>query len=125
MRALLLGAAALFAFSSTSFAQAAKPAETVKPAEVAKLAADIKGDAAKLKSYCEMQDLYNQSYEAGEKKDEKKAEELANKADDLGKGLGGDYEKIMNAGADIDPESKEGQEFYAGFEDLDKSCEKK
>ncbi len=119
MKALLFGAAALFALSTTAYAQG------VKPAEVAKLASDIKGDAAKLKSYCEMQDLYNQSYEAGEKKDEKKAEELANKADELGKGLGEEYEKIMTAGADIDPESKEGQDFYAGFEELDKACEEK
>lgn len=119
MKTFILGAAALVAFSATSFAQA------VKPAEVAKLASDIKSDAAKLKSYCEMQDLYNQSYEAGEKKDEKKAEELASKADATGKTLGADYERIMNAGADIDPESKDGQEFYAGFEELDKACEKK
>ncbi|MDX2264462.1 MAG: hypothetical protein NW215_05785 [Hyphomicrobiales bacterium] len=125
MKSILLGAAALIAFSGAAFAQGGAAAPSVKPADVAKVAASIKGDAAKLKAYCEMQDLYNQSYEAGEKKDDKKAEELANKADELGKSLGADYEKIMVAGADIDPESKEGQDFYAGFEDLDKSCEKK
>jgi hypothetical protein len=122
MKILIFSALALFTMSNAASAQ---PAQAVKPADVAKLAASIKGDAAKLKSYCEMQDLYNQSYDAGEKKDEKKAEELANKADEIGKSLGAEYEKVMNAGADIDPETKEGQEFYAGFEDLDKACEKK
>lgn len=116
MKAVLIGAAALFAFSAPSFAQGAKAAD------VAKVAADIKADKTKLKTYCDMQKLYNDSYEASEKKDDKKAEELAKQADELGKGLGGEYEKVITAGQDIDPESKEGQEFYAGFEDLDKAC---
>ncbi len=121
MKLAFISAAALIALSGPSFAQAAKT--DVKPADVAKVVAAIQADKAKVKTYCDMQKLYDQSYEASDKKDEKKAEELGKKADELRKQLGPDYEKIDAAAQDIDPESKEGQEFYAAFEPLDKACQ--
>ncbi len=119
MKAVVIGALAFAFVSGPALAQG------VKPEDVAKVAAAIMADKEKLKAYCDMQDLYNQSFEASEKKDDKKAEELAKKADELGAKLGAEYEKLMTASADLDPESKEGQEFYAGFEKLDEACEKK
>jgi hypothetical protein len=119
MKAVVIGALAFAFVSGPALAQG------VKPEDAAKVAAAIMADKEKLKAYCDMQDLYNQSFEASEKKDDKKAEELAKKADELGAKLGAEYEKLMTASADLDPESKEGQEFYAGFEKLDEACEKK
>jgi hypothetical protein len=118
-------AAAALLIASPVFAQQQKQdAAPPKPskAEVEKLVKGIQGDKAKVKQYCDMVKLYNEAYDAGEKKDEKKADELAQKADEMGKQLGGDYERIIDGLSEVDPESDDGKALFATFEPLDKEC---
>lgn len=133
MKSTFVGAIALFALAAPAFAQdAAKPdaapkEEPVKvtEADVAaakKMIATIQADKAKLKTYCDTQALYQKADEAAEKKDEKTAEELGNKADAQAKTLGPDYDKINMVDAELDPESASGKEYHTAREALDKLC---
>jgi hypothetical protein len=105
------------AFATPAFAQNAK----VQDAAIA--LGEIQKDQAKLKSYCEMQDLYNKSAEASEKKDEKAAETLGKQADDKAKALGDGFQKVMALEEDINPDSAEGKAFFDALEALEKSCQ--
>jgi hypothetical protein len=136
MKSIFAGAIALFVLSAPALAQdGAKPdaapkeeAVKISEADVAaakKMIEAIQADKAKLKIYCETQELYAKADEAAEKKDEKTAETYGVKADELAKTLGPDYEKIGMVGAELDPESASGKEFNAAFEALDKLCVKK
>jgi hypothetical protein len=106
-------------------AQEAKPADPAKVAKAADLLSAIQKDDAKLKVYCEMQELFNQADEAEEKKKEDDAKKLVASAEEKGKSLGSDFELIMNMEEDIDPESAEGKKFFAELENVEKKCEKK
>jgi hypothetical protein len=133
MKAIFVGAAALFALAAPAFAQGgAKPgaapkeeAAKISEADIAaakQMIATIQGDKGKLTTYCETQKLYAKADEAAEKKDEKTAEENGKKADELAKKLGPDYDKINAVGAELDPESPSGKEFTTALESLDKQC---
>lgn len=122
-----VAAVALIAFAIPAYAQQQpeKPEQTApKPsqAEVEKLVKELSSDKARIGQYCEMVKLYNEAYDAGEKQDEKKAEELAQKADEMGEKLGPDYARIIDGLAEVDPESEEGKALFAAFEPLDKEC---
>lgn len=104
-------------FATPSFAQNAK----VQDAAVA--LGQIQKDKTKVKTYCEMQDLYNKSSEASEKKDEKTAEDLGKQADDKAKALGDDFQKVMALEEDINPDTAEGKAFFDALEALEKSCQ--
>jgi hypothetical protein len=91
--------------------------------DVKKLIAKIESDPKQVAAFCEMAKLYNDAYEAGEKKDDKKAEELAKKADEMGQNLGGgEYIKIMDGLQEIDPASDEGKKVIGTFEPLEAKC---
>lgn len=113
--------AAPMLFAVAMSANAQTPAK-VSIDEVKKLIGQIETDPKQVTAYCEMSKLYNEAYEAGEKKDEKKADELGKKADEMGKSLGGDYERIMDGLQQIDPASAEGKTVIATFEPLEKKC---
>jgi hypothetical protein len=104
-------------FATAAFAQNAK----VQDAAMA--LGEIQKDQTKLKSYCEMQDLYNKSAEASEKKDEKTAEALGKQADEKAKALGDGFQKVMALEEDINPDSAEGKAFFDALEALEKSCQ--
>lgn len=110
-------------FAALSFSAHAQttPAK-VSVDDVKKLVGQIEADQKRVAAYCDMSKLYNEAYEAGEKKDEKKADELGKKADEMGKSLGGDYERIMDGLQEIDPASDEGKVVIAAFEPLEKKC---
>jgi hypothetical protein len=91
-------------------------------ADVQKLVQSISGDKAKLKTYCDIGKLQDQMDQAEQKKDTRTLEALNAKADDLGKQLGPDYEKIMGALERIDPSSAEGKRYTALFQPLFKQC---
>jgi len=105
------------AFVTPAFAQNAK----VQDAAAA--LGEIQKDKAKLKTYCEMQDLYNKSAEASEKKDEAGAEKLGKEADEKAKALGDGFQKVMALEEDINPDSAEGKSFFDALESLEKSCQ--
>jgi len=98
-----------------------KPKPPTK-ADAVKVVNAIKGDKAKVKAYCDMGKLSDQAAEADQKKDTKKADELAKQMDELGKQLGPEFNALMDAMQDMDPNSKAVQDINATLEDLDKLC---
>ena len=91
-------------------------------ADAQKVVSIIKGDKAKMQTFCQISDLGDQIGEADEQKDRKKAEALAQKMDELEKQLGPEYLALVEATKDLDPNSNEGQEIESSFEKLDDSC---
>jgi hypothetical protein len=102
-------------------AQAQNPSAVTK-ADAQKVIKIISGDKAKIHTYCDIVKLGDQIEQAGEKKDTKKADELSQKIDELGKQLGPEYVALMDGLRDIDPESEDGQEIGSMFTTFDKLC---
>ena len=91
-------------------------------ADAQKVVSIIKGDKAKMQTFCQINDLGDQIGEADEQKDRKKAEALAQKMNELEKQMGPEYLALVEATKDLDPNSNEGQEIESLFEKLDDSC---
>ena len=104
--------------------KAAPAAKAPSKAEVQKVVNQIKGDKAKLDSYCQIVKLGDQMQAAAEKKDQKKMEDLNKQADALSAKVGPDYVKLMSSMEEVDPESKDGKDLIAIFDSLDASCPK-
>jgi hypothetical protein len=85
----------------------------------------VSGDKAKTKLYCDIAALSDQIDAAAQKKDEKKLDELSQKADEMGNKIGPEYVDLMDGLQDMDPDSKEGKEIGDMLEALDKLCAKK
>ena len=100
------------------------PAKPPTKADVQKVVNQIKGDKAKLDTYCQISKLGDQMQAAAQKKDQKKMDDLNKQADALGQKLGPDYAKVMAGMEDVDPESKDGKDLIAIFDALDASCPK-
>jgi hypothetical protein len=127
-RKLFVAIAALAAMSALAHAQQGRPGPNApKPtkADVQKVVQIISGDKAKTQSYCELGKLNEQIAQAEEKKDNKRLEALGKRADELSQKIGPEYVKLMDAFEDIDENSKEGQEFGAMLQSLDKLCTKR
>jgi ABC-type oligopeptide transport system ATPase subunit len=117
--------AALLVAALPAYAQAQKPgAAKVTKADAQKVVSIISADKAKAQAYCDMAKLGDQIAEAEEKKDTKKADELAKKMDDMSQKLGPEYIALMDGLQDMDPNSKTGQEISSTLEALDKLCAK-
>jgi hypothetical protein len=108
---------------------AAAPANAQQRPSAARLKADaehvvssISDDKAKIRAYCEIIDLGGQMVEAALEKDEKKTDELMQRADQLEKILGPEYPALFNALYEADPNSKDVQEVMSMFALLDQSC---
>jgi hypothetical protein len=107
------------------FAQAQKPnAANVTKADAQKVVKMISGDKAKTQTYCDMAKLGDQIEQANEKKETKKADELSQKMDELGKKLGPEYVALMDGLQEMDPNSQDGQEIGSTLEALDNLCAK-
>jgi len=117
MKRTLITLAIAAAFTAPAFAQNAKVQEA------AAALGEIQKDKAKMKTYCEMQDLYNKSSEASEKKDEKNSETPDKQTHYKAKALGADFEKVMALEEDINPDTAEGKAFFDALEALEKSCQ--
>jgi hypothetical protein len=96
----------------------------VTKADAQKVVTMIGGDKAKLKIYCDIAALGDQIDAAAQKKDEKKLDELSQKADDLGTKLGPEYVALMDGLQEMDPDSKEQADIGGMLEALDKQCGK-
>jgi hypothetical protein len=101
-----------------------KGAPKVTKADAQKVVNIISADKAKTKLYCDIAALGEQIDAAAEKKDEKKIDELSQKADDMGTKIGPEYVALMDALQDLDPDSKESKDIGALLETLDKACAK-
>lgn len=108
-------------------APAQQPPAAPKPTKAAaqKVVQIVTKDKAKTKLYCDIAALSDQIDAAAQKKDEKKLDELAQKADEMGTKIGPEYIALMDGLQDMDPESKEGKEIGAVLEGLDKLCTQK
>lgn len=117
---MIAAAALLAALATPAFAQSAKVTEA------ATALAAIQQDAAKLKLYCEMQDLYNKSAEASEKKSTDEAKTFDKQAKEKEDALGAEYAKLKAMeDEEINPESPEGKKFFEAAEAIEKACTKK
>ena len=109
-------------------AAAQQPAANApKPTKAAaqKVVQIVSADKAKTKTYCDLIALGEQIDAAAQKKDEKKMDELSQKADTMTATLGPEYVALMDGLDDMDPSSKEGQEIGNTLEALDKLCDGK
>jgi hypothetical protein len=91
-------------------------------ADAQKVVSIIKGDKAKTQAYCEIEGLGPQIDEAAREKDEKKAEALTQKINELEKQLGPEYLVLFNALNEADPNSASVQDVLSMFDTLDDSC---
>jgi hypothetical protein len=124
MKLKLVVAMALFAAIPT-IAQAQQKGSTApKPstADVQKLVKSIGADPGKVKIYCDIGKLQDQMEQAEQKKDTKTIAALGAQADNLGKQLGPDYERVMVGLEPIDQDSPEGKRYAALFQPLFKQC---
>ena len=113
----------ILAFALAAAFTAPAAAQNAKVQDAATALGEIKKDQTKVKTYCDMQDLYNKSAEASEKKDEKLADTLGKQADEKAKALGESFQKVMALDEDINPDSPDGKAFFDALEALEKTCQ--
>ena len=116
----------LLAIAALPVCAQAQPKAGAKPtkADAQKVVQIVSADKAKAKSYCDIVALGEQMDAAAQKKDEKKLDELSQKVDELSAKVGPEYVALMNGLENVDPNSKEGEEFGTILEGLDKLCAK-
>ena len=105
-----------------AFAQKASPTKTApKPtiAQVRKLFQMISSNKAKLKAFCDANQLEQQMEEAERQKDSQALEALNAKADAL---ESPEYTKVMDGLEEVDPNSAEGKQFATVINTLMKQC---
>ncbi|HXW25066.1 MAG TPA: hypothetical protein VEK73_09980 [Xanthobacteraceae bacterium] len=118
----IVAVSVLVAMPAVAHAQA-KGAKPTK-ADADKVVQIVSADKAKVAAYCDLAKLGDDIDAAAQKKDQKKMDDLNKQADALQAKLGPEYAKLMASLESIDPDSKEGKEFNAAFEPLDKLCGK-
>jgi hypothetical protein len=117
---LLLIVAILIISTAPLYAQALDMAKL--KADAQKVVSIISSDKAKTQTFCQMEIVGKQIDEAIREKDDKKAQELAQKLSDLEKNLGPEYLALVESLRAVDLTSKDGQEIVSTFDNLDKSC---
>jgi hypothetical protein len=100
-------------------AQGQQPDPAKLKADAQKVVSIISSDQAKSQIYCQITDLGDQ---LDQEKDEKKAEALVQKMNELGKQLGPEYVAFVEAAQDLDPDSKDGRDIISMFDELDAAC---
>ena len=108
-----------------AFAQKASPTKTApKPtiAQVRKLVQMISSNKAKLKAFCDANQLEQQMEEAERQKDSQALEALNAKADALERQISPEYTKVMDGLEEVDPNSAEGKQFATVINTLMKQC---
>jgi hypothetical protein len=91
-------------------------------ADAQKVVSIIKSDKAKMQTFCQMGIVGKQVDGAIREKDDKKAQELAQKLTDLEKNLGPEYLALVESLGALDLTSEDGQEIVSTFDTLDQSC---
>jgi hypothetical protein len=117
---------AIFAFTTGSAsAQDGPTNQAPKPtlADVQRLAEAISGDKSKLRAYCELGGLHDQTQQAVEEQDAKAIDALIAKTDALEQQLGPQYDKVIEGLDQVDFSSVEGQEIADVFKTLQAKCE--
>jgi hypothetical protein len=121
---LFVAGAILVTASIAAFAQVDEPDNqpplTIEDAQ--ELVQTISGDKAKLKTFCELDNLYKKVEEAEERNDMKERDALRVKIDSLEQQVGPDYRRVMDGLGEVDPNSAEGEKLSALFEQLQDKC---
>ena len=117
----LMGVAILAFTTVSAFAQGQAPKPTL--ADVQHLAEGISGDKSKLRAYCELEELHDQTQQAVDEKDAKAIDALIAKTDALEQQLGPEYDKVIEGLDQIDLSSAEGREIADVFKTLQERCE--
>jgi hypothetical protein len=91
-------------------------------ADAQKVVKMISGDKAKIQIYCDIGELADLIGRASQKEDTKKADELSQKMDELGKQLGPEYVALMDGLPAIDLQSEDGEEIGSMLGALEKLC---
>jgi hypothetical protein len=118
--AAVLAAAPAFAQGQTGAPQQKAPKPT--KAQVEQVVQAVIADKTKLQAYCTVSKLQQEMAQLDEKKDQKKAEELAGKADAEAQKVGPEFASMMDRLDEVDPNSAEGKAYMAILENLDKQC---
>jgi hypothetical protein len=108
-----------------ALAQKQSPTKTApKPtiAQVRKLVQVISSNEAKLKAYCDANQLDEQIAEAERRKDSHALEALNAKADGLERQISPEYTKVMDGLEEVDPNSAEGKQIAAAINTPMKQC---
>jgi len=115
---------AIFAFTTGSAFAQDEPT-TPKPtlADVQHLAEVISSDKSKLRAYCELGKLHDETQQAVEEEDANAIAALTAKTDAFEQQLGPDYAKILDGLDQIDFGSAEGQQMADVFKTLQEKCE--
>ena len=92
-------------------------------ADVQHLAEVISGDKSKLRAYCELGKLHDETRQAVEYNDTNTIAAVTAKTDAFEQQLGLDYDKVLNGLDQIDFSSDEGQRIAAAFYALQQKCE--
>ncbi len=105
-------------------AQAQQPPKAPKAtdADAQRVVKLIGSDKAKAQAYCDMTKISDQIEQAQQMHDDKKADELAQKADELAEKLGPEWNALMDGLQSVDENSKEGQAIGVTLQGLDKLC---
>jgi ABC-type transporter Mla subunit MlaD len=104
------------------YAPAQQPDTAKLKADAQKVVSIVKGDKAKSQAYCELDSVSDQIDEATRAKDTKKVEMLNQRANDLEKQLGPEYEALFDSLNDADGDSKDVQDIFSMFDQLDGIC---
>lgn len=114
MKKFLAACALCGLFATPVFAASAAVDSAVKTFDA------VAGDAAKLKTYCEMSKVMS----SADAEDDSKSEALDKQMDGFMKELGPEFQTAFEAGADLDPESADGKTYDAAMDKLDDKCGK-
>ena len=104
------------------YAQDQQPDAAKLKVDAQKVVSTISGDKAKTQAYCQITNLGGEIDKTTQEKDEKKAEALTQKINDLEKQLGPEYVALFNALYKVNPNTKEFQDILSMFDNLDESC---
>jgi hypothetical protein len=94
-------------------------------ADVQHLAELISSDKSKLRAYCELGKLHDETQQAVEENDAKAIDALTAKTDAFEQQLGPGYDKVLDGLDQIDFSSAEGQQLAAVLKTLQEKCDLK
>ena len=111
--------------TGASFAQDEPGNQAPKPTleDVQRLADAISGDKSKLRAYCDLGHLHDETQQAVDENDTKAIDALMAKTDALEQQLGPEYDRIIAGLDQIDFSSVEGQEIADVLRTLHARCE--
>jgi hypothetical protein len=121
----LIGVAIFAGTTVAAFGQEKPTNQTPKPtlADVQHLAETISSDKSKLRAYCELGKLHDETRQAVEYNDTNTITAITAKTEEFKQQLGPEYKKVLDGLDQIDFSSDEGQRIAATFYTLQQKCE--